>query len=110
MVAKLKLGLSPSETNRPLTRRGTRRPASSLVLVTSSHGDRAKAVLRDISIYGCNLVTEATWLRMGMFIGIRLNPERTVQAIVRWAREDTCGVEFLRPIPDAEADELTGGW
>jgi len=110
MAAKTKLAPAPQETSRPLTRRGTRRPASSLVLVTSSHGDRAKAVLRDISIYGCNLVTEATWLRMGMFIGIRLNPERTVQAIVRWAREDTCGVEFLRPIPDAEADELTGGW
>ena len=110
MAAKTKLAPAPQETSRPLTRRGTRRPASSLVLVTSSHGDRAKAVLRDISIYGCNLVTEATWLRMGMFSGIRLNPERTVQAIVRWAREDTCGVEFLRPIPDAEADELTGGW
>ncbi|HPB22088.1 MAG: hypothetical protein RL702_1029 [Pseudomonadota bacterium] len=110
MVAKLKLGLSPAETNRPLTRRGTRRPASSLVLVTSSHGDRAKAVLRDISIYGCNLVSEDGWLRVGMFVGIRLSPERTVQAIIRWSREDTCGVEFLRPIPDAEADELSGTW
>ena len=45
-----------------------------------------------------------------MFVGIRLSPERTVQAIIRWSRDDTCGVEFLRPIPDAEADELSGTW
>ena len=110
MAGKQKLAHSPAETSRPLTRKGTRRPASSLVLVTSSHGDRAKALLRDISIYGCNLVSEAGWLRTGMFIGIRLNPERTAQAIIRWSREDTCGVEFLRPIPDAEAEELSGAW
>lgn len=110
MAAKPKLALARQEAPRPLTRRIVRRPARGLVLVTSSHGDRAKAQLRDISIYGCNLISDETWLRTGMFISIRLNPERTVQAIVRWARNDTCGVEFLRPIPDAEADELSSAW
>ena len=110
MGAKPKAALARQEASRPLTRRIVRRPARALVLVTSSHGDRTKTQLRDISIYGCNLISDETWLRTGMFIAIRLNPERTVQAIVRWARDDTCGVEFLRPIPEAEAEELSSAW
>lgn len=109
MAGKQKLAHSP-ETSRPLTRKGTRRPASSLVLVTSSHGDRAKALLRDISIYGCNLVSEAGWLRTGCSSASGSIPSARFKPLLRWSREDTCGVEFLRPIPDAAGQELSGAW
>lgn len=78
------------------------------MLVTSSHGDRAKAVLRDISIYGCNLVSEDGWLRIGHVRRHQALARTDRPGDHRWSRDDTCGVEFLRPIPDAEADELSG--
>ncbi|MFM2302085.1 MAG: hypothetical protein RLZZ84_1821 [Pseudomonadota bacterium] len=88
----------------PRTRQTDRQSASGTVLVQSSHGERATKRLRDISTHGCNLVGETDWLRMGIFVTISLSSERSIQAIVRWVRGDACGVEFLRPIPDAEAD------
>jgi PilZ domain len=76
------------------------------VIVKSSHGERAKAVIRDVSVYGCSLVGDAPWVRVGSFVGIVLSTERSIQAIVRWSRGGVSGVEFLRPIPDAEAEDI----
>lgn len=72
----------------------------------NSRGDSCTAQLKDISTYGCNLLTDAQWLRTGNFIGIKLGADRTIQAIVRWVRNGSVGVEFLRPISDAEADSI----
>ena len=83
-----------------------RKPTRGSVLVQNSRGDRCIALLRDISTYGCNLLTEAEWMRPGNYITIRLGSERTIQAIVRWTRDGAKGVEFLRPIPDADAERI----
>ena len=93
-----------------MTRRVERRPASAAVLVQSSHGDHAKARLRDISIYGCNVLCDAAWLRMGLFLSIRPADSEPIQAIVRWVRDGSCGVEFLRAIPHERAELLTDRW
>lgn len=110
VAAKLKMQERLAIQARPLTRRGDRQKARGPVLVQSSHGDGAQAQLNDISTYGCNLLVSANWLRIGGFIAIEVSQGRTIQAIVRWIRGSSCGVEFLRPIPDAEADSLAEQW
>ena len=95
-------------TPRPLTRKAARRPARGMVGVRSSHGDQTVAELHDFSAFGCNIVSAAAWLRIGSFITLRLSDEHTAQAIVRWIRAGSCGVEFLRPLPYADAEQLAG--
>jgi PilZ domain len=87
-------------------RRISRRISGRSVIVKSSNGERAKAVIRDVSIYGCSLVGDATWVRTGAFVTVVLSAERSIQALVRWTRGGVSGVEFLRPIPDAEAEDI----
>lgn len=91
-----------------MTRRADRQNARGDVTVLSSHGHDAKGRLNDISVYGCNILTDADWMRCGMFVSIRLSADRSIQAIVRWIRGGSCGVEFLRAISATEADALTG--
>ena len=95
-------------TPRALTRKAERRPVTGAVVIQSNAGERTSARLRDISVYGCNLGCEADWLRMGRFITLRLGKDRTIHAIVRWARDGATGIEFLRPISDAEAEAISG--
>jgi hypothetical protein len=106
VAAKLKLESVSSRSPRPNTRRVSRIFARSRVAIQSSHGDRSKADIRDVSTFGCALDCDAGWLRPGMFIGIALGPEWTIQAVVRWVREGHAGTEFLRPISEAEAREI----
>jgi hypothetical protein len=108
--AKPKMQERLNKSTRPLTRRSDRRPANALVQVQSSHGERTTARLNDISAYGCNVVSDAAWLRLGVFVSLSVSETRTVQAVVRWSRNGSCGVEFLRPIPDSEADTLAEQW
>ncbi len=107
MTAKAKVQDRLGAERRPLTRRAERFSARGDVVVQSAQGNSSQARLNDISVYGCNIVASADWMRCGMFISIELNAERSVQAIVRWVRGGSCGVEFLRPIPGAEAEQLT---
>ncbi len=98
------------ETPRPMTRKATRHSVQGmLVAVRGSQGDRATAQLNDFSAFGCNIVSDAPWLRMGCFISLRLSDDVTVQAIVRWVRNGACGVEFLRPLPYADAEAFARG-
>lgn len=106
MSAKPKSTAKLPESARPLTRKAARRPAHGVVVVRSSHGDRTTARLADFSAFGCNIITDAAWLRIGGFIALRLSDEVTVQAIVRWIRNGSCGVEFLRPLPHDDAEAL----
>jgi hypothetical protein len=53
-------------------------------------------------------VTEADWLRTGIFITVQLSADWSLQAIVRWARNGTGGVEFLRAISEADARSIAG--
>lgn len=88
---------------RPRTRKAPRRSVSGDVVITHGAGEQAAGKLRDVSLNGCNVLCHASWLRGGMFIAIRLGDETPLQAIVRWARDGRCGVEFLRPItPERE--------
>lgn len=106
MVARPKYQAADATAQPVEKRRISRRISGRSVIVKSSHGERAKAVIRDVSIYGCSLVGDAAWLRSGAFVAIALSPERSIQAIVRWSRGGVSGVEFLRPIPDGEADNI----
>lgn len=106
MPAKLKLESVSSKHGRPLTRRSSRFLAHARVTLRSSHGDRAKGSLRDVSVFGCSVQSDAPWLRTGMFVSIALSNEWSIQAIVRWVRDGRAGVEFLRPISETEACEL----
>jgi PilZ domain len=94
------------DASRAMTRKADRRPVSGSVLIQSGGGEQISARLRDLSAYGCNLACEADWLRLGRFISIRIGSDRTIQAIVRWSRDGTTGVEFLRPISDADAEKF----
>jgi hypothetical protein len=97
-------GLLPD--GQPEARIVSRKKTKGSVLVQSTRGERCIARLRDISTFGCNLLTEADWLRPGSYVSIRLGGDRSIQGIVRWAREGTHGVEFLRAISDAEAQQI----
>ena len=105
MVAKLKR-LTAEIAPPALTRKANRVAVTGKVVVQSNNGERAAGSLRDISAYGCNLACDADWLRMGRFISLRLAKDWTIQAIVRWTRGGSIGIEFLRPISNSEADLL----
>ena len=81
-----------------------RKPFNGKVVIESNLGDRTVATVRNISPFGCNLRSDAEWLKLGRFITLRLSVERSIQAIVRWVRDGSAGVEFLRPIDLAEAE------
>lgn len=108
MAAKLKIDPALQRQPVPQTRRATRLRSHARAMLRSSHGDRSRALVRDVSVHGCSLETDAPWLRMGQFVSLRLSTEWTVQAIVRWVRDERAGIEFLRPITDADAREISG--
>ena len=109
MTAKLKSESAAGKPMRREKRRIARFLSSSRVSVRSSHGDSCKAELGDVSVFGCSLQTSAEWLRVGMFISISLSNDWTIQAILRWARDGRAGVEFLRPISEEDAIEMSRG-
>jgi hypothetical protein len=104
--AKPKIAKLEATTSRPNTRRAERRIAGAEATVWSSGGERSHAQIRDVSVFGCSLVTEAEWLRTGIFLTVEFAPDWSIQAIVRWAREGVCGVEFLRAISEADASNI----
>ena len=67
-------------------------------LVTSSRGDSAAMIIANVSTHGCNVRGNAAWLRIGSFVGVALESTPMLLAIVRWAREDAAGLEFMRPV------------
>lgn len=63
--------------------------------------------MRDVSIFGCALESDATWLRGGMFLSLVLAESWSIQALVRWVRGGRAGVEFLRPICVDQASAMS---
>ena len=108
MSVKTKIDKLEVVATRPNTRRTTRRIAGAVASVRTAGGERCRARIRDVSIFGCSIVTEADWLRTGIFVTLQLNPEWSIQAIVRWARDGVGGVEFLRAISEADARNIAG--
>ena len=93
---------------RPQTRKSDRQFASREIEVLSSTGESAPARLHDVSPYGCNVRASAPWLRLGRFVTLKCDADITVQAIVRWSRDDATGLEFLRPLPEQQIAEFAG--
>ena len=108
MSVKAKIAKLDQHAVRPNTRRTTRRIAGTVATVRTAGGERCRARIRDVSIFGCSIVTEADWLRTGIFVTLQLSPEWSIQAIVRWARNGVGGVEFLRAISEADARNIAG--
>jgi PilZ domain len=106
--AKARIEQLEHNAARPNTRRSTRRIAGTVATVRTAGGERCRARIRDVSVFGCSIVTEADWLRTGIFVTIQLSPEWSIQAIVRWARDGTGGVEFLRAISEGDARSIAG--
>ena len=108
MSGKPKVAQYDAPSPRPNTRRTARRIAGAVATVRSSSGDRSKARFRDVSVFGCSLVTEADWMRPGIFVTVQLSADWSIQAIVRWARDGVAGAEFLRAISDDDARTIAG--
>ena len=108
MSVKAKIDKLEQHAVRPNTRRTTRRIAGTVATVKTAGGERSRARIRDVSVFGCSIVTEAEWLRTGIFVTLQLSPEWSIQAIVRWARDGVGGVEFLRAISEADARNIAG--
>jgi len=108
VVAKSKTQVLQSTPRAVEKRRAERQLSGRSVVVKSTHGERSRAAIRDVSTYGCSLVCDATWIRNGSFLAIVLSTERSIQGIVRWSRGGVSGVEFLRPIPFEEAEAISG--
>ena len=108
MSVKAKIDKLANVAARPNTRRTSRRIAGTVATVRTAGGERSRAKIRDVSVFGCSIVTEADWLRTGIFITLQLGPDWSIQAIVRWARDGVGGVEFLRAISEADARNIAG--
>ena len=67
--------------------------------IENSRGETAKALLDEVSLHGCRIKANEPWLRVGGFVSIRIEQGAGLQAIVRWMRGGSAGMEFLRPIP-----------
>ena len=67
-------------------------------LVTSSRGDSAAMIIANVSTHGCNVRGDTTWLRIGSFVGVALDDKPMLHAIVRWSRDGSAGLEFMRPV------------
>ena len=95
--------------DRRRTQRIARQVTDAVVSVTASSGEHTEAAIRNVSAHGCNLQSGEPWLRMGRFITIDFGSERSVQGIVRWVRDGSTGIEFLRPISSAEVQQIASG-
>jgi hypothetical protein len=104
-----------SEERRREHRHTTRYTAN----LESARGGVMKVELADVSTHGCCIRAPGNhdrtdWLRQGAFVSIRLEdsiaPETAkleaakLEAVVRWVRGHTAGMEFLRPVPPERLD------
>ncbi len=80
------------------TRKVSRAPRHRSVSIGSSSSQTSEATIRDASTHGCRINSDASWLRLGAIISIRLEDDAGVMGIVRWVRDGAAGVEFLQPL------------
>jgi len=92
------------ETVIPERRREGRTKARYRAVLQFSDGAGGDVELADISMHGCSVRSETEDLRIGRFVSIGIDAEPMLQAVIRWVRDGTAGMEFLRPIPP-ERDE-----
>ena len=92
-----RLGLF-TQSAHPSRRKVARARVHAEVLLSTASGESVPAVIGDVSSHGCSVRAEAQWLRMGRFVAVTLGDDQPLQAIVRWTRDGTAGLEFLRPV------------
>jgi PilZ domain len=83
----------------PGRRRAPRTLAHAEARVASSGGDSAIMIIGNVSAHGCNVRGQADWLRLGSFVAVGIEGSVPLQAIVRWVRDGSAGLEFMRPVP-----------
>ena len=66
----------------------------------------ASVKLVDISMSGCRLLDHRGEFSSGDYLTFSLDGMVVVEGIVRWARGQHCGVEFLAPLPGALIEAL----
>ena len=66
----------------------------------NAHGDRTDLRIAEVSLHGCRINGDLNWLRTGAFVSISIAGGHTLPAIVRWVRDGSAGMEFLRPVSD----------
>lgn len=92
-----RLGAEPdTEENR---RREPRFNAVSDATITNMTGKTASSLLIDISHHGACIRCDAGWLRQGSFVKIAIAENDELDAVVRWVRDGSAGMEFLNPVP-----------
>lgn len=80
-------------------RREQRFNTSHAAQVFSSTGEGAGVLLVDVSAHGCCIRCDAPWMKTGRFVSIHLEQDPALDAVVRWIRDGSVGLEFLRPVP-----------
>lgn len=75
-----------------------RKQAQAAVEVCGANCGTFLSRFTDLSVHGCNLAIADTVLQTGQFITVRSSRSDPISGIVRWARGERAGVEFLRPI------------
>lgn len=68
-------------------------------MLETAHGDRAQVRIAEVSLHGCRIKGDMHWIRTGAFVSVAAEGGRKLQAIIRWVRDDSAGMEFLRPVP-----------
>lgn len=100
-IARLERGLPRVKPDR---RKEARYSAWHEITLVSSQDERCDALVADVSMHGCSVRAEATWLKTGSIVSIGLGESELLQAIIRWVRNDAAGMEFLRPIPSDQIE------
>ncbi|GGY95370.1 hypothetical protein GCM10011614_07590 [Novosphingobium colocasiae] len=80
-------------------RRETRHNSAVTVMLQFASGSRTSVQLTDVSLHGCCIRGDSDRLHQGRILSIGLNDHPMLDAIVRWVRDDTAGMEFLHPVP-----------
>lgn len=83
----------------PKRRKVARQPVWAQATLSTSDGESCEVSLTDISTHGLRVSGVEAWPRTGQFVGVSIEGEPPLQAIVRWVRDGEAGMEFLRPIP-----------
>jgi hypothetical protein len=96
-----------SEAILPGRRKATRAVVQVEAKITSAQGNCATVTINNVSPHGCNIKGDMSWLRIGSFVSVSLEGgqplQAPLQAIVRWLRDGSAGLEFLRPVPSDNA-------
>lgn len=87
------------EVSGPERRRERRHTIRFAATLETARGGRIPVLLADVSLHGCCVQTEAEALRQGAIVSIALGDDPALQAIVRWVRGHSAGLEFLRAVP-----------